>query len=86
MQEPAACPGCDVLVIMVCGIGRVLGLCSSAEPDLSYAVYCDRTNTPWRSTQQGELAWTADQAERRRRGETDEDPFEAYNPFRQGRH
>jgi hypothetical protein len=25
------------------------------------------------------------QAERHRRGETDEDPFEAYNPFRQGR-
>ncbi|MFE7244438.1 hypothetical protein [Streptomyces sp. NPDC057580] len=57
-----------------------------AEPDLSYAEYCDRTKTPWRSTQQGDLAWTAYQAERRRRGETDEDPFEAYNPFRQGRH
>ncbi|GHC27612.1 hypothetical protein GCM10010348_62120 [Streptomyces anthocyanicus] len=57
-----------------------------AEPDLSYAEYCDRTRTPWRSTQQGDLAWTAYQAERLRRGETDEDPVEAYNPFRQGRH
>ncbi|MFE4416136.1 hypothetical protein [Streptomyces sp. NPDC056821] len=57
-----------------------------AEPDLSCAEYCDRTKTPWRSTQQGELAWPAYQAERRRRGETDEDPFEAYNPFCQGRH
>jgi hypothetical protein len=56
-----------------------------AEPDLRYAEFCDRTETPWRSTVQGDLAWTAYQAERRRRGETDEDPFEAYNPFRQGR-
>ncbi|MFC5675071.1 hypothetical protein [Streptomyces incanus] len=57
-----------------------------AEPDLNYAEYCDRTTTPWRSTQQGDLAWTAYQAERRRRGETDEDPFAAYHPFRQGHH
>jgi hypothetical protein len=56
-----------------------------AEPDLRYAEFCDRTGTPWRSTLQGDLAWTAYQAERRRRGETDEDPFEAYNPFQQGR-
>ncbi|PWI07894.1 hypothetical protein DIZ27_24735 [Streptomyces sp. NWU339] len=57
----------------------------SAEPDLEYAEFCDRTQTPWRSTVQGDLAWTACQAERRRRTETDEDPFEAYHPFRQGR-
>jgi AcrR family transcriptional regulator len=56
-----------------------------AEPDLEYAEFRDRTGTPWRSTLQGERAWTAYQAERRRRGETDEDPFEAYNPFRQSR-
>ncbi|MEU2854542.1 hypothetical protein [Streptomyces syringium] len=57
-----------------------------AEPDLRYAEFCDRTGTPWRSTHHGEAAWTAYQAERRRRGETDEDPFTAYNPFRHGRH
>ncbi|MET8945412.1 hypothetical protein ABZX30_17965 [Streptomyces sp. NPDC004542] len=51
-----------------------------AEPDLNYAEFCDRTGTPWRSTQQGELAWTAYQAERRRRGETDEDPFRHGRP------
>lgn len=56
-----------------------------AEPDLSSAEFCDRTKTPWRSTRQGDLAWTAYQAERRRRGETEEDPYTAYNPFRQGR-
>ncbi|GAB2826352.1 hypothetical protein GCM10027073_64310 [Streptomyces chlorus] len=55
-----------------------------AEPDLEYAEFCDRTGTPWRSTVQGELAWTAYRAERRRRGETDEEPFEVDNPFRQG--
>ncbi|WP_127354809.1 hypothetical protein [Actinacidiphila soli] len=55
------------------------------EPDLQYAEFCDRTGTPWRSTLQGDLAWTVYQAERHRRGETDEDPFEAYNPFQQGR-
>ncbi|MFC5853796.1 hypothetical protein ACFPZI_18890 [Streptomyces chlorus] len=37
------------------------------------------------SAVQGELAWTAYQAERRRRGEADEGSFETYNPFRQGR-
>ncbi|MFD6327640.1 hypothetical protein ACFWOL_33590 [Streptomyces sp. NPDC058442] len=57
-----------------------------AEPDLSYTEYCDRTTTPWHSTRQGDLAWTAYQAERRRRGETEEDPDTAYHPFRQGRH
>jgi hypothetical protein len=56
-----------------------------AEPDLEYAEFCDRTKTPWRSTVHGELARTAYQAERRRRGKTDEDPFEAYDPFRQVR-
>ncbi|MGW2181301.1 hypothetical protein ACWCXX_25015 [Streptomyces sp. NPDC001732] len=56
-----------------------------AEPDLRYGEFCDRTGTPWRSTQQGDLAWTAFQGERRRRGETDEDPYEAYNPFSQSR-
>ncbi|MER6625395.1 hypothetical protein [Streptomyces sp. NPDC000931] len=56
-----------------------------AEPDLRYAEFCDRTKTPWHSARQGELAWTAYQVERRRRGETDEDPYTAYNPFRQGR-
>jgi hypothetical protein len=39
----------------------------------------------FQSSLQGEPAWTAYQAERRQRGETDEDPFEAYNPFRQDR-
>ncbi|MET8218056.1 hypothetical protein [Streptomyces hirsutus] len=56
-----------------------------AEPDLSYAKFCDRTATPWRSTRQGNPAWTAYPAERRRRGETEEDPYTAYSPFRQGR-
>ncbi|MEU5092069.1 hypothetical protein [Streptomyces sp. NPDC021356] len=55
-----------------------------AEPDLS-SEYRGRTRTPWRSTQQGDLAWAAYQVERRWRGETDKDPLEAYNPFRQGR-
>lgn len=57
-----------------------------AEPDLTYAEYCYRTGTPWRSTQQGELAWTKYQIERKRRGETDEDHFETYNPFHQRRY
>ncbi|MFC9164402.1 hypothetical protein ACFTZ8_26780 [Streptomyces fungicidicus] len=56
-----------------------------AEPDLSYAQFCDPTATPWLSTRQKDLALTAYQAERRRRGETEEDPYTAYNPFRQGR-
>ncbi len=37
-----------------------------AEPDLTYAEFCDRTGTPWRSTQHGELAWTKYQIERKR--------------------
>ncbi|CAI7977011.1 conserved hypothetical protein [Frankia sp. Hr75.2] len=45
-----------------------------AEPDLTFAAFCERTGTPWCSTDQGERAWTAYQAERRRRGETDTDP------------
>ncbi len=57
-----------------------------AEPDLTYAEFCDRTGTPWRSTRQGEQAWTSYQIERSRRGETDEDPFEAYNPFQPRRY
>ncbi|PWI06710.1 hypothetical protein DIZ27_31860 [Streptomyces sp. NWU339] len=53
--------------------------------DPEHAESCDRTQTPWRSTVPGELAWTAYRAERRRRGETGEEPCEAYHPFRQGR-
>jgi hypothetical protein len=56
-----------------------------AEPDLGFREFCERTGTPWHSTDQGERAWTAYQAERRRRGETDEDPYTAHNPFHRRR-
>ncbi|GAA3084301.1 hypothetical protein GCM10017562_62540 [Streptomyces roseofulvus] len=55
-----------------------------AEPDLEYAEFTRRKNLPWRSTRQGEAAWDAYQAERHRRGETDQAPYTAYNPFRPG--
>ncbi|MFB7428792.1 hypothetical protein ACFC0K_36530 [Streptomyces hydrogenans] len=55
-----------------------------AEPDLEYAEFTRGKNLPWHSTQQGEAAWDAYQAERHRRGETDQDPYTAYNPFRSG--
>ncbi|MFF0430331.1 hypothetical protein ACFYUJ_38965 [Streptomyces sp. NPDC004520] len=53
-----------------------------AEPDLGYAEFCARTGTPAQSIRQGADAWTAYQAERHRRGETDQNPYTAYNPFR----
>ncbi|MFJ8547352.1 hypothetical protein ACIRFH_36380 [Streptomyces sp. NPDC093586] len=53
-----------------------------AEPDLTFAEFCARTGTPSQSIRQGADAWTGYQAERRHRGETDEDPCTAYNPFR----
>ncbi|WP_159026592.1 hypothetical protein [Streptomyces vietnamensis] len=56
-----------------------------AEPDLGYAEFCARTRTPTQSIRQGADAWTTYQAERHRRGETDENPYTAYNPFRPGR-
>ncbi|WP_158708741.1 hypothetical protein [Streptomyces bikiniensis] len=56
-----------------------------AEPDLEYAEFTRRKNLPWRSTRQGEAAWDAYQAERHHRGETDQDPYTVYNPFRPGR-
>ncbi|MCK9928170.1 hypothetical protein MXD62_13465 [Frankia sp. Mgl5] len=37
-----------------------------AEPDLDFREFCERTGTPWRSTDQGERAWAAYQAERHR--------------------
>ncbi|WP_181806113.1 hypothetical protein [Streptomyces shenzhenensis] len=52
-----------------------------AEPDLTFAEFCDRTGTPWRSTLQGDRAWDAYQAELFRRGERDE----PYSPYRQPR-
>ncbi|MFE1271294.1 hypothetical protein [Streptomyces sp. NPDC058758] len=48
-----------------------------AEPDLEYAEFTRRKNLPWHSTQQGQTAWDAYQAERYRRGETDQDPYTA---------
>lgn len=56
-----------------------------AEPDLTFAEFCTRTGTPSHSIRQGADAWTAYQAERRRRGETDENPYTSYNPFSRGR-
>ncbi|MFB7570875.1 hypothetical protein [Streptomyces sp. NPDC056165] len=56
-----------------------------AEPELTFAEFCARTETPSQSIRQGEDAWAAHQAERRHRGETDEDPYRAYNPFRDSR-
>ncbi|MGW6562737.1 hypothetical protein [Streptomyces hydrogenans] len=55
-----------------------------AELELEYAEFIRRKNLPWRSTRQGEAAWDAYQAERHRRGETDQGPYTAYNPFRSG--
>ncbi|MFD5768246.1 hypothetical protein ACFWIN_20815 [Streptomyces sp. NPDC127049] len=55
-----------------------------AEPDLEYAQFTRRKRLPWRSTWQGEEAWDAYQAERHRRGETDQDPYTMYSPFRRG--
>ncbi|MFC9261262.1 hypothetical protein ACFT25_15745 [Streptomyces hydrogenans] len=55
-----------------------------AEPDLEYAKFTRRKNLPWRSTQQGEATWDAYQAERHHRGETNQNPYTAYNPFRPG--
>ncbi|MFI6209139.1 hypothetical protein ACIBAI_22490 [Streptomyces sp. NPDC051041] len=56
-----------------------------AEPDLAFAEFYARTGTPSQSIRQGADAWTAYQAERHHRGETDENPYTAYNPFHQGR-
>ncbi|WP_330294064.1 hypothetical protein [Streptomyces sp. NBC_00576] len=56
-----------------------------AEPDLTFAEFCTRTGTPSYSIRQGGDAWTAYQAERRHRGETDENPYTVSNPFDQGR-
>jgi hypothetical protein len=56
-----------------------------AEPDMTFAGFCARTETPSQSIRQGADAWTAYQAERRHRGETDEDPYTAHNPFRDAR-
>ncbi|MET9110751.1 hypothetical protein [Streptomyces zhihengii] len=53
-----------------------------AEPDLEYAEFTRRKNLPLQSTRQGEAAWDAYRSERHRRGETDEDPYTAYSPFR----
>lgn len=56
-----------------------------AEPALSFAEFCARTGTPSHSIRQGADAWTAYQAERHHRRETDKNPYTAYNPFHQDR-
>ncbi|PNV32223.1 hypothetical protein C1708_07895 [Streptomyces sp. DH-12] len=56
-----------------------------AEPDLAFAEFYSRTRTPSQSIRQGADAWRAYQAERRHRGETDENPCTEYNSFRRGR-
>ncbi|THA33725.1 hypothetical protein [Streptomyces sp. A1547] len=56
-----------------------------AEPDLTFTAFCARTGIPAQSIRQGESAWTAYQDERHRRGETNDNPYTAYNPFRGGR-
>lgn len=56
-----------------------------AESDLTFAEFCASTGTPSQSIRQGRDAWTAYQTERRDRGETDEDPYTAYNPSRDNR-
>lgn len=53
-----------------------------AEPDLDFRDFCTQQKIPTASLRQREDAWRAWQSERRRRGETDEDPWRASNPFR----
>ncbi|ALO13640.1 hypothetical protein AQF52_8059 [Streptomyces venezuelae] len=56
--------------------------CRLAEPGLDYGELTRRKNLPWRSIRQDKVAWDAYQAERHRRGETDQDPYTTCNPFR----
>ncbi|MGW2086235.1 hypothetical protein [Streptomyces sp. NPDC001880] len=56
-----------------------------AEPDLPFVEFCSRTGTPSQSIRQGADAWTAYQAERHHRGETDENSSTAHTPFRHGK-
>jgi hypothetical protein len=53
-----------------------------AEPDLDFRGFCTRTGLPTSSTPQLERAWDAWQAERYRRGETDQRAQHTDNPFR----
>ncbi len=53
-----------------------------AEPDLEFRAFCSRKGLPASSTLQLERAWDAWQAERYRRGETDQRPGYTDNPFR----
>lgn len=53
-----------------------------AEPDLDFRAFCDATTLPTSSTPQLERAWEAWQAERYRRGETNQPPDFRDNPFR----
>jgi hypothetical protein len=53
-----------------------------AEPDLAFRDFCTRQKLPASSTLQLQRAWDAWQAERYRRGETDQRPAYIDNPFR----
>jgi hypothetical protein len=52
-----------------------------AEPDLDFREFCRKEKIPTASVRHREDAWRAWQSERQRRGETDEDPWRASNPF-----
>jgi hypothetical protein len=53
-----------------------------AERDLDFRSFCTRERLPVSSTLQLERAWDTWQAERYRRGEIDQQPGYADNPFR----
>ena len=53
-----------------------------AEPDLEFRAFCARRRLPASSTPQLERAWDAWQIERYQRGEIDQRPGYADNPFR----
>jgi hypothetical protein len=54
----------------------------AAEPDRGFREFCPRTTLPASATPQLERAWDAWQTERHRRGEIDQQPAAADNPFR----
>jgi hypothetical protein len=54
----------------------------AAEPDLDFREFCTGKKLPMSSTTKLERAWDAWQAERHRRGEIDQQPGYADNPFR----
>ena len=54
----------------------------SGEPDLDFSAFCAQTRLPSSSIPQLGRAWDAWQAERYHRGETEQRPGYADNPFR----